>query len=217
MKSQDFGAALRAFAEVLDVAGVRDARDQIVTFATIFAAAPTSTVSAVVKILSPLPTSGNSGAPSLGDVARLLSALQGLLGKTAKAGVVADIDSVAGLLRDRASMELGAFVRMATEATSAKRSTKKGRAAQVRDDLVLHYQQAVEASLGEEEKFAAVYNDLASNVNMGKSELSALAKQVAGGAAARSKADALKKISSMHQSLLTFKAKSRATGGRSAA
>jgi len=49
-----------------------------------------------------------------------------------------------------------------------------------------------------------------------QSELVAIAKHVTG-ASPRSKAEALKKIWGIHQSMLTAKAKSHATGGRSAA
>jgi hypothetical protein len=57
---------------------------------------------------------------------------------------------------------------------------------------------------------------LRSNNDIGKQEVAALAKQMAG-SAGRSTEDALKKIMNRHQTLMTFKAKSLATGGRSAA
>jgi hypothetical protein len=215
MKSQDLGAALRAFAAIFDAAGSREARDQIAAFAAVFDAAPTSPVSTVVKRLDSLPTE-HPGSPNLGDVARLLSALQGLLGKTAKAGVVTDINLIERLSRDRASMEIRAFVNMGTEALRAKRTTRDRRAKPLRDDLVIYYQQLLEDSLGKEERFKVAYDELSSNTSLGKGELVAIAKQMTG-ASPRSKAEALKKIWRIHQSMLTAKAKSRATGGRSAA
>jgi hypothetical protein len=216
MKSQDLGAALRAFAAIFNAAGSREARDQITAFAAVFDAAPTSPVSTVVKGLDSLPTLEHSGSPNLGDVARLLSALQGFLGKTAKAGVLTDINLIERLSRDRASMEIRAFVNMGTEALRAKRTTRASRAKPLRDDLVIYYQQVLEDSLGKEERFKVVYDELSSNASLGKGELVAIAKQVTG-ASPRSKAEALKKIWGIHQSMLTAKAKSRATGGRSAA
>jgi hypothetical protein len=215
MKSQDLGAVLRGFAGIFDVAGSREARDQIMAFAAVFDAAPTSPISTVVKRLDSLPTTEHSGCPNLGDVARLLSALQGLLGKTAKAAVVTDINLIERLASDRASMEIGAFVRMATEALRTKPTTSR-RAQPLRDDLVIYYQQLLEASLGKEDAFKVAYDELSSNTSLGKGELVAIANQLTG-ASPRSKPEALKKIWSMHQSMLTAKAKSRATGGRSAA
>jgi hypothetical protein len=215
MKSQDLGTALRAFAAIFDAAGSREARDHITAFAAVFDAAPTSPVSTVVKGLDSLPTLEHPGSPNLGDVARLLSALQGLLGKTAKAGVVTDINLIERLSRDRASTEIRAFVKMGTEALHAKRTTRT-RAKPLRDDLVIYYKQVLEELLGKEERFKVAYDELSSNANLGKAELVAIAKQMTG-ASPRSKAEALKKIWSIHQSMLTAKAKSRATGGRSAA
>ncbi|HMA73693.1 MAG TPA: hypothetical protein VKP67_19750 [Xanthobacteraceae bacterium] len=217
MKSTELGTALRAFAGILDAAGARQARDQIAAVTPLFDAAPTSTVSAVMKGLGVLPASDNPGSPNLGDVARLLSSLQGLLRETAKASVVKDIDLFERLLRDRAPMEIRAFVSMGTEALGAKRTTRKGSTPPpVREHLVIHYRHALEALLGKEEEFKVAYDELSSNLAIGKGELIAIAKQMTG-ASPRSKAEALKKIWSMHQSLLTAKAKSRATGGRSAA
>jgi hypothetical protein len=40
----------------------------------------------------------------------------GFLGKTAKSAVLTDVDAIERLLRDRAAMELGAFVRITTQA-----------------------------------------------------------------------------------------------------
>src|SRR5215470_6315266 len=216
MKCRDFGCVLRTFADVLHVAGAPLARDQIVTFAAVFDAHPTSRVSDLARRLTALGVSGSMGSPSLGDVACLLSALKGLLDKTAKSTVLADVDAIEKLLRDRASMELGAFVRMTTQAASPRRPITRGDASGPRDDLIVHYRDKLEAALGDEEKFAAIYNDLRANTAVGKPEMIVLAKQMTG-SGARTQDAALKKIWNRHQSLVVFKAKSRATGGRSAA
>src|SRR6266853_5872037 len=121
MKGRDFGSVLRTFADVLDVAGAPVARDQIVTFAAIFDAHPTSRVADLARRAAALGVAGSMGSPSLGDVACLLSALKGFLSKTAKSTVLTDVDAIERLLRERASMELGAFVRMTTEAASPRR------------------------------------------------------------------------------------------------
>jgi hypothetical protein len=216
MKCQDFSSVLRAFADVLDTAGALVARDQIVMFAAIFDAYPASSVSDLAKRIAALRGAGPIGSPSLGDVARLLSVLKGLLDTIAKAAVLTDVGSIEKLLRDRASMEIGAFVRMATEAAAPRRPTGKREAPGARDDLVVHYKEKLEAALGDEEKFTAVYNDLRANTAIGKPEIMVLAKQMTG-SGARTKEAALEKIWHRHQSLVVFQAKSRATGGRSAA
>jgi hypothetical protein len=86
----------------------------------------------------------------------------------------------------------------------------------VRDDLVAHYKQKLEAAFGDDEKFAAICNDRRIDIAMGKPEIAALAKQMTG-RGARTQDAALKKIWNRHQSLVVFKAKSRATAGRTAA
>jgi len=216
MKCRDFNSALRAFADVLDVAGAPVARDQIAMFATVFDAHPTSSVSDLAKHIATLPEAGSTGSPSLGDVASLLSALKSFLNKIAKTTVLTDVSAIEKPLRDRASMEIGAFVRMTTEAATPHLSTKKRDARGGRNDLVVHYREKLEAALDDEEKFTAVYNDLRANPALGRPEIIALARQMTG-SSVRAQDVALKKIWNRHQSLVVFKAKSRATGGRSAA
>src|SRR5262250_972228 len=112
MKCRDFSSALRAFADVLDVASAPVARDQIAMFATVFDAHPTSSISDLAKRFAALPEVGSTGSPSLGDVASLLSALKSFLKEIAKTTVLTDVSIIEKLLCDRASMEIRAFVRM---------------------------------------------------------------------------------------------------------
>jgi hypothetical protein len=220
MKCRDFSAALGALADVLYTAGAPVARDQIAMFATVFDACPSSSVSDLTNRLAALRGDQSTGSlslgNSLGDVARLLSVLKGFLEKVAKGAVLADIAAVEKLLQDHATMELRAFVRSATEAAASRRPARKPAAPQVRDDLVLQYKEKLEAALGDEEKFGAVYGDLRANAAIGKSEIMALAKQMTG-SSVRTRDAALKKIWNRHQSLVVFDAKSRAMDGRSAA
>jgi hypothetical protein len=211
------GHAVDQRAQVLDTAGAVVARDRIIMFAALFDVAPTSKVSDLVERIASLPGPGHTGSPNLRDVGVLLSALKVLLNKTSKTAVLTDISSIETILRDRASIEIGAFVRMVTEAAAApRRPTGRRGASTIRDDLVVQYKEKLEASLGDEEKFRAVYNDLRANIAIGKPEIVALAKQMTG-SGARTVDAALKKVWNRHQSLMVFKAKSRATGGRSAA
>src|SRR5215831_16357521 len=222
MKCQDFSSVLRTYADVLDLAGEPVARDQTVMFAAVFDADPTLSVTDLAKRIASLPVAGSAGSPTLGDVARRLSALKGFLSKTAKSTVLSEVGAVEKLLHERASMELAAFARMATAAAACRRPAKGRGAAAGRDvpgapdDLVIRYKEKLEAALGDEEKFNAIYNDLCANPAVGKPEIIALAKRMTGGGG-RTQDAALKKIWNRHRSLMMFKAKSRATGGRSAA
>ena len=94
MKCRDFSSVLRTFADVLHAAGALVARDQILMFAAVFDPHPTSSVSDLAKRVASLGGSGPTGSPSLGDVARLLSALKGFLNKIAKTSVLTDVDTI---------------------------------------------------------------------------------------------------------------------------
>ena len=216
MKSNDFAVALRAYADVLDAAGAREARDHILALASIFGSVPNTTVSAFIKRMKTLPSvpkQEDRQPPSLAEIARLLVPLRDLLACTTKAEFAPDVAAVELLLRERGSMRITDLVKPQA-ATPRGRSEKT--AAPGRDDLIAEYLQRLEAHLGDEEKFAATFQALRDDSGVGKAELQAIAKQFAG-SAGKSKADWLKKIWSRHQSLLTFKAKARATAGRTAA
>jgi hypothetical protein len=112
-------------------------------------------------------------------------------------------------------MDIGAFARAACEIVQPR--PRGGRGAQpVQNDLVLQYKMKLEAALGDDEKFSDTMNDLCANDSMGKLEIAALTKEMTGGSA-RTIDAALKKIWNRHKALVVFKAKSRATKGRSAA
>jgi hypothetical protein len=65
MKCRDFSAVLRTFADLLDAAGALVARDQIIMFAVVFDAHPTSSVSDLAKRIGALRGTGTAGSPSL--------------------------------------------------------------------------------------------------------------------------------------------------------
>jgi hypothetical protein len=157
-----------------------------------------SEISDLAKNLAALPPTASTGNP-----------------KTAKSGVLTDLSAIEKLPADRTGMALGAFVQMVAGATAVT-GRKKRRAVGIRDDMVAHYKQKREAALGDDEGFASIYNDLRTNIAMGKQEIAALAKEMTG-SGARAQDAALKKICNRRQSLVVFKAKSRATAGRSAA
>jgi hypothetical protein len=194
MKCRDFSAALRAFADLLDIAGAPVARERIILFAAAFDAHATSKISHLVKNLAALPRTASAGNRRLGEVARLLSALKSVLNKTSDSAMLTDLSAIEKLLADRASMEPGAFVQMVAGA-AAVAGRRRGSAVGMRDDLVGQYKQKLEAALGDDEKFAAIYNDLRTNIAIGKPEIAALAKQMTG-SGARTQDAALNKIRS---------------------
>ncbi len=215
MKSGEFSSILGAYAEMLGTAGAAASQAQIVKIAAVFEVEASSPVGSLAKRLATVPTSGTVSSTNLGGVVRLLSALKGVLKKSAKAGVLADISAIEKVLQDRASMDIDEFVRLAGDVMTPRAKGKRG-AKTPQSGLVLQYKEKLEAALGDDEKFASVMHDLRSDQTIAKEDIIALAKEMTG-SGARTTDAALKKIWSRHQAVAVFKAKTRASGGRSAA
>lgn len=215
MKSGEFSQILGAYAEMLEAAGAAVSQTQLVKFTAVFAVDPSATVAALAKQLATVPTSGTVSSTNLDGVLRLISALKALFEKAAKADVLADISAIEKVLQTRSAMDLDEFVRLARE-TIVPRPTAKRDTVAPQCVLVLQYKEKLEAALGDDERFEGVMRDLRSDPAIAKEDILALAKEMAG-SGARTTDDALKKIWSRHQAIAVFKAKTRASGGRSAA
>src|SRR5260370_27313498 len=98
-------------------------------------------------------------------------------------------------------MEIAAFVRITTQAASPRRPTTGRDAPGLRDDLIVHYKEKLEAALGDEEKFAAIYNDLLANTAVGKPEILVLPNHMTV-RRARTQDAAVKKLWNSHQALV---------------
>jgi hypothetical protein len=110
--------------------------------------------------------------------------------------VLTDVSAIEKLLADRASMEVGAFVQMVAGATARSGRTRLALRG-VRDDLVAQCKQ----------KLAPPWP---------WARIAALDREMTG-SRGRAQDAALKKIWKGHQSMVVFKAESRATPGQSAA
>jgi hypothetical protein len=150
-----------------------------------------------VKNPAALSRTTSTGHPRLAEVARLLSALKSVLHRTARRAVPTDISAIEKLLADRASMEAGAWVQMVAGATA-----RSGRTS-----LALR---------GCATTWSLNPSRNSHQHGHGQARIAALAKEMTG-SRGRAQDAALKKIWKRHQSLLMFKAKSRAAAGRSAA
>jgi hypothetical protein len=215
VKSEEFSQILGAYAEMLKAAGAVASQEQLVKIAAVFAVEPSATVAALAKRLATVPTSGTVSSTNVGGALRLLSALKALLKKAAKAGVLADISAIEKVLQNRSAMDIDEFVRLARETMTPRARLKRGAKAP-QSGLVLQYKEKLEAALGDDEKYESVMHDLRSDQTIAKEDIIALAKAMTG-SGARTTDAALKKIWSRHQAIAVFRAKTRASGGRSAA
>lgn len=224
MKSHEFAVLLRDFGTALATSDARLANARIAALAEIFDNVPDSTVAALAKRIDAISADFEpSGGVAASDVLPFLAALKKLFEGRVKAAILTDINAVEAALRKRSSVGLDALTSVLTgppmkaaSKTRGAKPAKKSNDATLRDDLVAEFRQNLENSLGDPDRFAEVFNQLRSNSAVGKREIAALAKQMTG-SAGRSIDDGLKKILNRHQTLMTFKAKSVATGGRSAA
>jgi hypothetical protein len=210
----DFAHALRQLANLLATSDPHSSKVVAVRdFASIFDIAPAATVASLLKRLSARPLDLAAGSPSLSDVASVLEALQTFLGGHAKAGILADLKLAEDLLRVNARAGVSALVEYAPGALT---SPVRAKPAPLREDLVEQYLQRLQDARSDDPRFMNVYNELASNPDIGKFEAAALAKRFAG-SPATARAAALKKLLNHHRALMTFRAKAESRDGRSAA
>ena len=217
MKSGEFGALLRAYADVLGSSGARNAEQQVIGLASLFDLKSSDPVKTVVGRLTKLSPSMNTGQPNLGEISRWLDGLHDILQHAAKPPVVADLLLIRDFLRNNAAIGLDALAEgaKAPVAITPKRVPKP----KVQVDkaaLVSRYLTNLTDSLRDEAKFMLVFDALGSDKAMGKPETVMLAKQFTE-ASVCTKKDALKKILGRHQSLMEFEARQKSTAGRTAA
>jgi hypothetical protein len=219
MKSRELAAILRAVSRLLATADHGSAVGRISALAAVFDAAPTLAVVSLVKRLRDQTVTQGSGGLALGELAPVLAALEEIFALGAKASVISDFSLLSDLMRDHPEAELGSM-RESLSAPAAggigRRKPQTAAAPALRDDLVLMYQQKLEASLGDHPGFMAVHAALSKDKSIKLPEARALAKALTG-LTAKSKADAFRTILDRHQSLMAVRAKGLATGGRSAA
>jgi hypothetical protein len=210
-------AALRAVAALLTAAGAVRPTPALGRLADALEAAGGATLAAAARRLQALPEQRGDGVP-LGTVEPLLPPLRTLLSAVGKAAGARDAAALAALIATHGGSDAEALARAASAkpAGTARTMARGAAKAPLREDLVAAHRQALEQALGDADRFSAAYAALEADAGMGRAELLALARQFAG-AAARSRADALKRIWGRHAAVLTARAKAAATGGRSAA
>jgi len=197
MKASEFARFLRAAADLRPDTALGGA-------ARCFEARPAATVAAILKVLPreepSLWASPQSLAASLEDFRPLAEAI-------GKAGVVKDLDDFAAALR-RGPPE-------ATKPRAPSKARKPATPLASPAQMAAYLRELTEA-LNDRQRFAEVFQRLSNDKAVGLSALKALALDFAR-APAKSRTDALKRILARHQNLAGMDAKSRATGGRTAA
>jgi hypothetical protein len=159
-------------------------------------------------------TSGNGTACT--DCATAISAYSNLIKTLGKAPIAAKLDTVSATLQSRN----GTFIEdlaFAIESLPAPKVMAKGVVAQAvtNEALVAKYNKLLEQALGDDPGFQAIVAKLASDPEVTSNEMIALAKRFTA-TSTKTKPAALKKISSRHTAIMSSRARTAATGGRSA-
>lgn len=206
MKSKDFAQVLKGFADFATEAHIRQGLDQL---GRVFEEAGTTTVAGTLKRVA---GTGVDGIPT-GPLLPFLSRVRELVGLVGKPAVSKDVNDVVGILTKYPT------IYFATPGSKRPPSTSRSGAkvsSALNTRLIDGFNRELEASLGNEAAFADIYSRLQADPEMRAVELRELSRKFAR-VPAKSKPEALKKIWNRHQSLLTSRAKDRATAGRSAA
>jgi hypothetical protein len=150
------------------------------------------------------------------DCATVISAYSDLTKALGKAPIAAKLDSISATLRSRD----GTFIEdlgFAIESLPAPKAKAINVAAQAvtNEALVTKYNKLLDQALGDDPGFQAIIARLTSDPEMTSAEMIALAKRFTA-TSTKTKPAALKKISARHTAIMSSRARTAATGGRSA-
>jgi hypothetical protein len=162
-------------------------------------------------------TTTSSDGITCTDCAAVLSAYADLAKALGKAPIASKLDTISTALRSRSETfiyDLIGAVRLLP--TPKSKNKVVGAAPTITNDaLVAKYNKILEQALGDDPGFQATIAKLASDPEVSSSDMIALAKCFAV-ATTKTKAAALKKISARHAALMSSRARTAATAGRSA-
>lgn len=181
------------------------------TLRDVVSVAPEMTVLQFCKKISGLDISqSESSSFQLREAADFAEHLVAALSNIGKAGLLKDLDQLSITLRKKSHVDKDDLID-AFKAAAIKKTASKKKVAN--EAVVQKYLSALETALGDDVGFNQVFRTLEQDPMVKSSEAISLAKQFAF-ATVKSRAAALKKISSRHQALMTSRAKSSATAGR---
>lgn len=133
-------------------------------------------------------------------------------------GATTDIEALQKFLIELGSASLSEWVKSVRVASASPEAIKGKRKKPVNKELVESYTDRLEKALRDPDAFAALYDALRGDTAVTQQDLAAIASTFVGKiAASASKKVSLERILSRHKSLMDFRAKEKAFGGRTAA
>jgi hypothetical protein len=215
MKAKEFGNFLSKFAlQLRELQSYKYAEFVSEASGYFQQQAPTATLAAVLKPFAKISVDPLSDGESTQYFCSALKIANITLDAFGKPAVVKDIKTVVSVFEKFSSCNLS-DVLAAGEAVKSCTSTRS-RSAPIRAELLEFYMGRLEETLHDPRAFMEVFRELKQNGILTVPELKKLAKMFRG-ATVTSKKAALDAIWARHSSLVDAKARTKASGGRSAA
>ncbi len=225
MKVRAFLDVLRPYSAVIAAHGGRELAAHANTLGDVWATAMTWNVKDLLTKAFPSAELPEADETSVRQFREALVQLREVVKTVAKQDVVADLSSLIAALEPHDREDLGAFVKACQLALEASQSgkAKKGKTAKkpaepVDEARVASAVQRLRETYKDAGQFGPVYEAISNDDTVSQAELAAIATQFAYETPPTTKKpESLRRIWLVHESYATAAAKSRFSGGRSAA
>jgi hypothetical protein len=210
MKCSDFIAVITDFDELALSLKFSRSGAGAAQLSTLLLAAGKMTVAGLRKHLETIPLGVAVTGDNFQDLASQFRAVTKFLSAHGKPTVTSDLVEFAKILDHFATSDRSEIIAHAVHSLATKKQSSN---TIVRKEIVSSYVRRLEAALGDNDGFGAIFNELSADDALSAAELGEIANIFAF-SRVKTKASALKKILGRHQLLMVGRAKLDATGGR---
>jgi hypothetical protein len=211
---------LARYANALEPFGASSTAARLRTFIKALDPVGSLTVDRLSKVCSGLSFPASGESPRLAELVSPLEALLQLLEDVAKPEILDDLIHLLAMVREHGDISIVGFASAVRKhvASASKGQSKKGAAA-MDQSLVADYLKKLEAALGDDAAFLALFREIDANKRVTKLEAVELATRfLASTPPSTSRSKALQRVLHRHQKLMDFKRSSESIRrGRSAA
>jgi hypothetical protein len=216
MKAKEFSEFLDkyiAFLQRVEAAPQADCMSKVSAFFQ--ARSATATVAAALKLFTGISTEMLKLGNSTREFLTIVQSANSLLKEYGKPAVSNDIEITRAALEKFGDFDI-ASVLEAAEEPKARKVRASTKVKNIRQELVRSYCEKLEAAIGDESRFPAIYTELSEQKVLSADELIELSKLFRK-QSARSGVAALKNIWARHFNIIDGRARDKATAGRTAA
>jgi hypothetical protein len=214
-------STLARFADALEVSGSSAAAPRLRAFARALDPVATSTVDKFASLCSTLKfPKGSPDSIRLSELVPITEALLQLLRGIVEPKLLSDLEQLLAVVVERGNVSIDGLASvLRDQVVSASKGQPKKGATPVNQSLVDDYLKRLDAALGDDPAFMALFRELEADKRITKSEAVELATRFLGPTPlSTSRPKALQRVLHRHQKLVDFKRSSQSIGGgRSAA